>query len=151
MTEPLRHKSFTKDKNREPVSFELDGDTFYCAPKLPTPLLRRLSTFKSASAQEGMTQDRIESIFGILRDVLLDASVELYNQRLESKERPIDINDVNDIISWLLEVYGLRPFQESSPSLDGSMIQSIESGGTSSTDGVQVLELIQTNSPQTDS
>lgn len=151
MTEPTRHKDFTKKKNNKPVTFALDGDTFYCAPKLPTPLLRKVSELKKSGNADELSEDRIEQLFGLLREILLDDSVKLYNERLESKTNPIDVSEVSEIISWLMEVYGLRPFQESSDSVDGSSMNAIENAGTSLMDGAPVMELIPIDSPRTDS
>lgn len=150
MTEPVRHKSFTKAKNKEPVSFELDGDMFYCASKLPMFVIRKVGQLRGIE-NENLNEDKIEKFLSILRDILLDESVTLLNERLESKTNPIDISEISGIIAWLLEVYGLRPFQESSDSPNGSSMSNTENGGISLTDGAPVTELIPSDSPQTGS
>lgn len=148
MTEPARYKDFTKEKNKEPVAFGLDGDTFYCAPKLPIPTIKKVSEMRDMKDKEQLSGDRLERLLDILRGIMLDESTELFNKRIDDKTRPIDIEEISDIIAWLLEVYGLRPFQESSDSVDGSSISNTENVGISLTDGAPVLESIPTTSPQ---
>lgn len=151
MTEPVRHKSFTKDKNKEPVSFELDGDTFYCAPKMPMSIIRQVAGLRNTMKSDEITGEKMENLLNIMRGLMFDESVALLDARIESKENPIDIKEISDIIAWLLEVYGLRPFQESSDSVSGSSTTNTENVGISLTDGAPVSELIPSNSPQTDS
>lgn len=150
MTEPVRHKDFTKKEKQQPVSFNLDGDTFHCTSKLPMFVVRKVGKLRGIEG-DGLNDDKIEKFLSILRDIMLDESVELFNRRLESKSEPIDIDEISEIIAWLLEVYGLRPFQESSDSVSGSLTNATENAGTSLMDGAPVLELILSNSPSTDS
>lgn len=147
MTDVVRHKDFTRTKKHEPVTFTLDGDTFHCVRKMPGGLIKKVTSL--GDIENKSVNDKIDTFMGLLKDLLLDDSYEIFNARLNDKTNPIDIEEMGDIIEWLIEVYTGRPLVQSSESVDGSTTDSIVNVGTSLTDGVQAEMLIPSNSPQT--
>jgi hypothetical protein len=145
MTEIMRHKSFTRAKKREPVTFDLDGDTFECVRKMPMSLTRKISAL--GDAENSNVNAKLDLFMEILEGLMLDHSYELFNKRLSDKTNPIDVEELSDIIEWLIEVYTGRPLEQSSDSANGSTIDFTEKDGTFSMDGAQAETLIPVSSP----
>jgi hypothetical protein len=147
MTEIKRHRNFTKRNKQEPVSFTLDNDTFQCVRKMPVEFTKKISRLKDVTG----TVERLELFSGLLTDLLQDESLELFNKRLGDKKDPIDVEELSEIIEWLIEVYTGRPLELSQESVPGSMTNTIVNVGTSLTDGAPVETSIPVNSPPIDS
>lgn len=147
MTEIMRHKSFTRAKKREPVTFDLDGDTFECVRKMPMSLTRKIS--KLTDVESSNVNSKLDLFMEILEGLMLDSSYELFNRRLSDKTNPIDVEELSDIIEWLIEVYTGRPLEQSSDSVPGSTINFTENDGMFSMAGAQVETLIPVSSPST--
>lgn len=143
MTEIQRHRSFTKKNKHEPVTFELDGDMFECVRKMPVELTKQISGLKNAES----TAARLDMLVNMIRNLLRDSSLELFNKRLNDKDNPIDIEEVGEITEWLVEVYTGRPLVPSEGSVNGSTIETIVNVGISSTDGAEVEMSIPVSSP----
>ena len=123
--------------------FTIDGDTYEAAPVMPAETLME---FAGHFGKVGDTPaENLTAMRGLLEMVLLPDSYERLAARLRSRENPVDIDQVSDLISWLLETYGLRPTRPSSSSPDGP--PSPESG-TSLTGITSAEELISSISPQ---
>jgi hypothetical protein len=116
-------KDFTK--KREDVRFQVDEDVFEAAPAIPAEVLTDFAV-KFADVNSLPATKRVEALTDVLEMVLKPASFELIKSRMRDKEAPIDIDQLNDIIVWLLEQYGQRPTQPSSASSTGQL--SPESG-----------------------
>lgn len=123
-------KSFSR--NRPRIQFEIDGDLFTAASGLPAGTLAEFGVRYADAASDKGIEEQFESLSGVLSLVLLPDSYKLFGERLHDRERPIDLEQLNDVIVWLLEQYGLRPTVPASVSSNGSQGQA---PGTSSTDG----------------
>lgn len=123
-------KSFSR--NRPRVQFEIDGDLFIAASGLPAGTLAEFGVRYADAASDKGIEQQFKSLSGVLSLVLLPDSYKLFGERLHDRERPIDLDQLNDVIVWLLEQYGLRPTVQSSVSSNGSQGQA---HGTSSTGG----------------
>lgn len=120
----------------EPKRFRINDDVFEACPELPLGMIQDLAKFMTSReelATKGM--DVLNQLFDAL---LFDESAARWRARTTNKEKPIGVSHAIEIIPWLLEEYGLRPTQPSSPSQTGS-----DDGktGTSSTDGHSLEEL----------
>lgn len=131
MTTDVAFKDFTKAKKQ--VRFRIDVDVFEAPSVLPIPVLQQLAgsadALKAGGASSAETLDQVIGIFDI---ILLDASAAKLRERIASKDNPVDLEQLMDIMLWLLEVYGLRPTQESS---DSSAGLPTETSGTPSAAG----------------
>lgn len=144
-----RSKDFTKKRTQ--VWFELDGDKFICMRKFPMATMRKVVAMKSIKDDENA--DRIAVLVDIITSVMKPESAELFRTRVNATNTedengnsiiPIDMAEINEIVPWLLEVYGMRPTQVSKQSSDGSSTHpEIQVDGTSSMDGVQAGTLTQ--------
>jgi hypothetical protein len=121
-------KDFTEEHER--LQFRIDGDVFEAARALPGKTLAKFAA-RFAGIAESTTEDHVDIVADALGMVLLPDSNALFQKRFEDLERPIQLEQASDVITWLLEQYGLRPTQPSSPSSSGPPNPE---PGTSSTD-----------------
>lgn len=131
----VRFKNFTK--KREPVWFQVDEDRFQALPVLPVPTMQLLIGQANALQGKAASPETLGEILHIFDTVLVPESAARFTERLKSTDNPVDLIQVMDILTWLMEGYGQRPTQQSSGSSDG-----LPSGtdGTISTAGVSVAE-----------
>ncbi len=122
MTEPM--KDFSRPRKK--IAFTIDGDVFEGAPVMPAETLMQ---FGSKLAVGETSEENFRTMGRLLEMVLLPDSYKRIMERLSSRENPIDIEQLSDLVPWLLEQYGLRPTRPSSSSADGP--PSPESGTTS--------------------
>lgn len=130
-----RFKDFSK--KREPVEFKIDDDLFVAPPVLPIPTMQELAETAESIKTEKNNAALFAKITSIFDAVLTDTSARRFRERISSKEEPVDIEQLVDIMLWLLEEYGLRPTQPSSDSSSGAL--SVTSG-TLSTAGAPSVE-----------
>lgn len=117
----------------EPVRFAVDRDVFEATPDIPAATMFRLAGMRSDLQGEDREQqwETMESVF---RELLTDESFSLLKERLRSRDRPIGLKTMNEIIEWLMgEAYGVRPTGPSPSSTE----QSAATGGPTSTAGAQ--------------
>jgi hypothetical protein len=142
VAEHVEIKSF--ELNIDPIPFKLNrtsDDTFYAVPDMPLSMVQNLSKFRNITKN---TDEFDESaLLAIFAELLTPDSFELLRQR--AAEKVFGIKGMMTVIPWLLEQYGLRPTQPSSPSLTGS---GDDGTGTSSTDGALVEVSIPFDSQQ---
>jgi len=145
---------------REPHRFVIDGEAFF-APAFLSPIaLRKMAVQAGAVGDIGNMTDvesvikAIDAVSSIMTTLMPGDSGRRFKARLESEggeddPPPIDLmNQAIPALYYLLECYGLRPTQPSSPSSDGSTDgqTNTPSDGTSSTVGPSLPELISENS-----
>ena len=128
--EPM--KSFSR--SRPKIQFDIDGDVFTAAPGLPAGTLAEFGIRYADAVSDSGIKQQYDSLSAVIRLVLLPESYERFTARMTDSERPIDLEQLNEVIVWLLEQYGLRPTGPSSVSSNGSPALG---PGTSSTDGAQ--------------
>lgn len=121
-------KDFTDRNHTEPQTFMIDDDLFECARVLPAGVGR-----KFAQLQDKSPVEQFDGIGEILDIVLLPESAERFAARMVDPQNPISMEQIGQIIEWLVEEYGGRPTTPSANSLP-----SPTGTGTSSTDGAPV-------------
>jgi len=142
VAEHVEIKSF--ELNIEPIPFKLNSrsdDTFYAVPDLPLSMIQSLSKFRNITKSTNEFDE--STLLTIFEELLTPAAFELLKMRV--KEKTFGVKAMMTVIPWLLEQYGLRPTQPSSPSLTGS---GDDGTGTSSTDGALVEVSIPFDSQQ---
>lgn len=131
MTNDVRFRDFSK--KRKPIFFILDspnpeGERFDCYPALALPSLQEISLIAG-----DMTQEKVlESFSAFFKVVLQPDSAERMEKKLYDRLNPLEVEQANDIMSWLMEEYGLRP---SKPSSDSSAGSPTDDAGTPSVAG----------------
>jgi hypothetical protein len=124
-------KDFTRTRKR--LVFRIDDDDFEAATALPGKTLARFAA-RFANVENTPIEQQLDAFADALGMVLLPDSNALFQKRLDDLEHPIELEQASEVIQWLLEEYGLRPTEPSSPSSTG---QPSPASGTSSTDGQQ--------------
>lgn len=127
-------KDFSRD--REEIKFKIDGDIFEAKPAIPAKVLMAFAKQFSDMDSSAGIEKQLEAFEGVLTLVLTARSLELFQVRMADDDKPIDVEQVEEIITWLFEQYGMRPTQLPDPSSDGQ--PSLESG-TSSTGTTPVV------------
>jgi hypothetical protein len=115
----VRFKDFSK--KRKPVFFVLDGPTpdgerFDCYPALALPSLQEIALISGNMTADNATES-FEEFFSV---VMQPDSATRMAAKLHDRANPLDPDQANEIMEWLMEVYGLRPSQPSSDSSAGS-------------------------------
>jgi hypothetical protein len=154
-------KDFTRQARV--VEFQLDDDTFRGKPHLPaqtmidfTLKVGEMEDEKSATPQQGF-----DTMMECLEMVLMPDSYKLFRSRMKDPEAevsadaasapgfvPIELEQVTEILDWVMGEYGLRPTK---PSEDSSAGPSSPESGTNSTDSTSDVVSISAISPSTDS
>lgn len=116
---------------RTDVRFRIGSDIFYCAPDIPFRMVADIGSM--ASSDVGTSS--YEKFLIFLRGIMHPDSAARFQERLDSLEEPIGIQQIKALMPWLLEQYGLRPTEPSSESVSGS-----GDGDMSSTDSVSPME-----------
>lgn len=130
MTTDVVYKDFTKPKKR--VEFRIDEDLFEAPRVLPIPVMQELASTADRLKGNLSNAEQLQMVISIFDTILPDAAAARLRERISSKEEPVDLEQIMDIMLWLLEVYGLRPTQ---PSADSSVGQPAVTSGTPSAAG----------------
>lgn len=133
MTQPIPTEATpVKDfsRKRERLVFRIDDDIFEAATALPGKTLARFAT-RFADIEKTPFDKQLDVFADALGLVLLPESNARFQKRLDDLQNPIELEQASDVITWLLEHYGLRPTE---PSSDSSTGPQSPASGTSSTD-----------------
>ena len=134
-------KDFTRE--RKEIKFKIDADVFEAARAIPGEILAEFAT-KFSGISDAPPSEHLPAMLGAVEMVLVPESFKRFRTRLSDLENPIDIEQIGEVITWLLGEYGLRPTQLSSDSATGQL--SPESG-INSQEGVLFTESISAFSP----
>ena len=145
-------KDFTRQA--KVVQFKIDDDLFRGKPHLPAQTMIDFTISvesideKSATPKQGFT-----TMMDSLQMVLMPESYDRFKARMQPPGEgesyvPIELEQLPDILDWIMGQYGMRPTQSSGDSSNG---QSSLASGTNSTESTSDVELISANSPSTDS
>lgn len=141
---PPAARDFSRKRKR--LDFTIDGDIFEAATVLPAELYAEFVTRYTGVDDDASVRDMYQVLSSALELVLLPDSYQLFLARLKDRSRPIDLDQMTEVVLWLMAEYGARPTQPSPSSSDGSA--SPESG-TSSTANTQPEESTSAASPPT--
>lgn len=131
MTEVVtRFKDFTRSE--EPVTFQIGPDLFTCVPEVPFDVLMDMAEI-AGNMQGTSRTEMIAKTREFFSGVMEPESYELFDSRMKRGAKlPIGMKHFQEILAWMLEVYGLRPTRPSEPSADGSDDSEESSTGTAS-------------------
>ncbi|MFJ8538184.1 hypothetical protein [Streptomyces sp. NPDC093591] len=128
---PAAAKDFSRKRKRLP--FTIEGDTFEAAPALPGDVFAEFVTLYNNTGDTETYQQQHDLLKQALELALLPESWQRFAARLKDKERPIDDDQMSDVVLWLLEEYGMRPTQPSPDSSDGPASPESGTNSTEST------------------
>ena len=136
-------KDFTKI--RKPLQFKIDDDVFDAVPSIPAEVMIQFAEgFTSLDPAQMNPAQAVGALRQVIEFVLEPQSLDLFKERMASKTNPIDMGQLDEIVQWLFEEYGLRPTAESSPSLSGD---SAQAPGTTLMENTQDVAWISGASP----
>jgi hypothetical protein len=92
---------------KEPVSFKIHGEEFYCHPELQGKVLLDLVS-KSNSDDAAEAANSINFFF---KHTLIEESYERFNALLLHPDKIVQMEKLGEISAWLVEVYTSRPTQ----------------------------------------
>lgn len=124
-------RDFTRKRKR--LTFRIDDDVFEAATALPGKTLAAFAV-RFAGIEKIPVAQQLDVFAEALGMVLLPESNARFQKRLDDLNNPIELEQASDVVTWLMEEYGHRPTQPSSPSSTG---QPSPASGTSSTDAQQ--------------
>lgn len=111
-------KDFTK--KRTPLQFRIDDDIFDATPTVPAEtMIEFAESMTSADPTQMAPKEMVGLLRGVIEVVLLEESLARFKARMKDKANPIDMEQLDGIVSWLFEEYGMRPTNESSSSSAG--------------------------------
>lgn len=106
-------------KKRRDISFRVDDDVFHASRGVPAEVLLEFAGEFSEMDETAPVGQQLKAFRSMLEVVLVPKSLERFNERMRDRENPIEIDQVGDIVTWLMEEYGLRPTEAPSPSPGG--------------------------------
>lgn len=111
-------KDFSKARKR--LVFRIDEDVFEAAAAIPAEVMIQFAErFTSADPTSMSPKEQVGIFREMLEIVLLPESMAVMRKRMADPRNPVDMGQLDEIITWLFEEYGLRPTQESSSSSGG--------------------------------
>jgi hypothetical protein len=132
MTDEVIIKDFSRKRPR--ILLALDGEEYEARSALGLPTLQRIQQVQKRIKDP--EADKI-AVFGEMFSVLLKAeAAERFTQKLKDEDNPVDPDQLQGMIAFIMERNGGRPTEESPASPDGS---SDAVSGTPSTDGVSSI------------
>lgn len=142
MSETTTFRDFSRKRPR--IHFAIDGEEFDARKALPPQRLQEaVHKFRGAQSEdeETATANVMAKLTGALELLLKPESYQRFLIAMADEERdePIDVSQLSEIFTWLIEQYSLRPTEALSESSNSS---STDNAGTDSPDGAQQPELI---------
>lgn len=110
-------KDFTRE--RKAIQFKIDDDTFDAKSPIPGQVLIDFAKKFSSMSEASTVDEQLTAFQAVLELVLMPASHTRFMERLADPENPIEIGQVEEIVMWLFEEYGLRPTEQGEPSVNG--------------------------------
>lgn len=140
-------KDFSKARKR--LRFRVDDDVFEATPAIPAEVMIQFAEkFSSADPSKMSVADQLLIFREMLETVVLPGSMTRLRERMSDSANPVDMDQLDAIVSWLFEEYGMRPTEASSASSSGDALPET---GTTSTESTLRTELISAASLSTDS
>lgn len=122
-------------KKRKDIAFRVDGDLFHAARGVPAEVLLDFASEFAGMETSATVDQQLKAFRSMLEVVLLPESLERFSARMRDRADPIEIDQVEEIVTWLMEQYGLRPTEAPSSSPDGRSVPGPGTSLTGSTPG----------------
>jgi len=137
-------RNFTKERKK--IEFQIDDDVFTAKSPIPAQTLIDFARQFTSLSMASSVEEQLAAFDAVLSLVLMPASLERFRVRMNDLDEPIAIDQVEEVITWLFEEYGMRPTELPSGSSDG---QPSPESGTSLTENTQDVVSISLGSPST--
>lgn len=135
-----------KDFTRQPrvIEFQIDDDVFRCHPRLPAQVLMDFAIKSDQMGDNPTGEQGMQAMIDVLQATLMPDHYTRFRERMRDAANPIEMDQISEIVPWIMEQYGLRPTEPSNSSLDGP---SSQAPGTSSTENTSPVVSISATSP----
>jgi len=90
----------------EPISFKLYGEEFHCRPQIPGKIMIDLA---AKTADEDNAAANAAVILDFFKAVLIADSASRFDLLVNDPDRVVTIEQIMEIVSWLMEQYAERP------------------------------------------
>lgn len=105
-------------RKRKSIRFQVDDDVFEATPAIPAEVLTSFAV-KFSDVDNLPAVERVSVLTEVLEMVLKTESFKLFRVRMNDRDNPIELDQINEVIMWLMEQYGQRPTQPLSESQTG--------------------------------
>lgn len=152
-----------RDFTKQPkvIEFKIDDDVFRCHPVLAADVLIEFAAKADAMGDSPTGEQGVQAMLDTLQATLIPEHFRRFRDRMRDPGKaaeealaagrpapepyvPIGLDQVSDIVPWIMEEYGLRPTTPSDDSSDGP---SNQVPGTSSTENTPAVVSISSSSP----
>lgn len=107
-------------KKRKQLTFRIDDDVFEAVAAIPAEVMIQFAErFTSADPTQMSPKDQVGIFREMLEIVLFPESMATMRKRMADPRNPVDMEQLDEVISWLFEEYGMRPTEGSSSSSNG--------------------------------
>jgi hypothetical protein len=107
-------------RKRKPLQFTIDEDVFNAVPTIPAEtMIEFAESMTSADPTSMSPAEMVHALRRVIEMVLHPKSLERFKERMRDPQSPIDMEQLDAVVTWLFEEYGMRPTQESSSSPSG--------------------------------
>lgn len=133
MTDQVHMRDFSR--KRRPVYFTISEVTYHCVKALPADELQEMmNRLRGSNVDDTNAVARVIDVLQVC--MIGDSHAALVTKIKTDRDDPIDLEQLGEIVEWLVEVYTNRPTKPSSGSSTGSPS---DDGGTSSTAGAPLV------------
>lgn len=131
-------------EDQKPLQLKINGELYEAVPDIPAGTMADLAA-TYAELNSAANEKKLEMMLDFFEVIFLEESYTRFRDRLNSREKPIGLRTLVDVIQYLMgEAYGLRPTQPSESSTGGP-----GETGPSSTGGAPAEESTPDTSPGT--
>jgi hypothetical protein len=95
-------------EEKEPISFKIYDEEFHCVSSIQGKTL--LNFVKRSQSEDPLEAAAVMEEF--FEKVLVDESLERFNELTVDKERVVSVTTLAEIVSWLIGEYTERPNQQ---------------------------------------
>jgi hypothetical protein len=136
-------KNFSKV--RKVLQFQVDDDVFDAVSTIPAEVMIQFAEgFTTVDPTKMNPREMVSALRRVIEMVLMPDSLKVFQARMSDPANPIDMSQLDDIVTWLFEEYGLRPTVEPSSSSAGG---SLPESGITSTESMPGVASISALSP----
>lgn len=125
-------RDFTRERKK--IEFQVDSDLFQAKSPIPAQTLVDFAKKFVSLGTASTIEEQLAAFDAVLELVLMPDSLKTFRARMNDALEPVSIEQVEEIITWLFEEYGMRPTELPSDSSDGP---ASPGSGTNSTENTQ--------------
>ena len=106
-----RFKDFGSGKEqleREPISFKLHGEEFFCVSNIQGAVL--LELVAKSTSDDSSESARVMADF--FKNILVEESYKRFDKLVHAKDKFVHVETLSEIVGWLVGQYSERPEEQ---------------------------------------